>query len=240
MSNPDAPRFELVYWPLPFRGCFISYLFAYQDVPLAEISDFDRVRELTGLDPGEQPVPFMGPPLLTDRAADRTLSQMPAIAVYVSRELGLLPEDPFDEAMCMKVLMDCNDVLMELCRYNGSTMWDREAWTEFRRERFPRWLRIFEASLARGAIGKDQVTFADLGVYALYGNMVRCLPDLEADLRKYAPGVHALCERISSRESLARHVAEHQERYGDLYCGGQIEQSIRDMVAKDTLGGFVP
>ena len=232
-SDAQAPRFELVYWPLPFRGCFISYLFAYQDVALAENSDFEYIHELYGLDPSEQPVPFMGPPLLTDRTNNRTLSQMPAMTLYVSRELGLLPEDPFDEAMCMKILMDCNDVLMELCRHNGSTMWDRDSWCEFRGRRFPRWLRIFEESLARGAIGRGRVTFADIGVFALFGNMMRCLPELEGDVQRSAPGVYALCRHIGARESLARFVASQEARYGSLYCDGQIEQSIRAMLAQD-------
>ncbi len=240
LPESGLPRFELSYWPLPFRGCFISYLFAYRDIPLAEVSDFDHLHELYGLDPSEQPVPFMGPPLLTDRAVDRTLSQMPAMVLYVSRGLGLLPEDPFDEAMGMKVLMDCNDVLMELCRYNGSTMWDRESWHEFRTRRFPRWLRIFEESLTRGFIGQAPVTFADLGVFSLFGNMMRCLPELEPDLLKHAPEVHALCRKIGTHESLARRVAAHQERYGDLYCDGQIERSIREMLARDAQGGFAP
>ena len=82
------------------------------------------------------------------------MSQMPAIALYVSRELDLLPDDPFEVAMAMKVLMDCNDVLMEICRYNGSSMWTREEWTLFRSERLPRWLAVFEESLRRDFIGR--------------------------------------------------------------------------------------
>ena len=133
----------------------------------------------------------------------------------------------------MKVLMDCNDVLMEICRNNGSTMWEREEWTAFRSRRLPRWLEIFEESLKRGHIGKDQVTFADVGVYALFGNMTRCLPELENDLRQGAPGIHAHCRHIGAEPSLAAFVAAEERQYGKLYCGGQIEQSIRDMLAMD-------
>lgn len=227
-------RYELLYWPLPFRGCFVSYLFAFRDVPLLEVSDFDEISGHMNRDPGEQDVPFMGPPTLRDRETGRTLSQMPAIVLYVSRELRLLPEDPFDVAVNLKVLMDCNDILMEICRYNGSFMWEREAWTEFRSRRFPHWLAILEASLTRGLFGHGSVTFADISVFALIGNMTRCLPELEADVCAIAPGVHALCQRIGSEPSLARFVAAQEDRYGQLYCGGQIEQSIREMLQLDS------
>ena len=232
-SQMSEPRFQLYYWPLPFRGCFVSYLFAYRDVPLLEEADFDKVKELMSSHPSEQDVPFMGPPVLRDLESGRTLSQMPAIVLHVSDELGLLPEDPFHAAMSMKILMDCNDVLMEICRYNGSMMWERESWKEFRSQRLPRWLDIFEASLKRGFLGKDPVSFADIGVFALFGNMMRCLPELEADVLDRAPGVHALCQTIGSKPSLAEFVADEEQQYGKLYCGGQIEKSIRRMLAMD-------
>jgi|SRR6056297_266415 len=149
-STGSPPRFRLYYWPIPFRGCFVSYLFAYRDAPLLEQDGLEENADLKNRKPSEQDIPYMGPPLLRDLESGRALSQMPAIVMYVSRQLDLVPQDPFDAALCMKVLMDCNDVLMEICRYNGSSMWTRE-----------------------------------------------------------------------------------EEKYGKLYCGGQIEQSIRKMLAMD-------
>jgi glutathione S-transferase len=234
MSAEKSPaRFELTYWPVPFRGCFVSYLFAWRDVPLREKTGTDEIRQMINRRPADQDVPFMGPPVLRDLESGRVLSQMPAIVLHVSRELDLVPADPFDAAMCMKVLMDCNDVLMEICRYNGSTMWTHEEWAAFRSERLPRWMRIFEESLDRGFIGIDPASFADIGVFALFGNMTRCLPELEADLRKHAPGIHAFCRVIGSKPSLADFVAGHERQYGRLYCGGRIEESIRAMLARD-------
>ncbi len=232
-SSMSQSRFQLYYWPIPFRGCFVSYLFAYRDVPLLEEASFDAINDLRSRDPGEQDIPFMGPPVLRDLESDRALSQMPAIVLYVSRELGLLPEDPFDLAICMKVLMDCNDVLMEICRYNGSTMWERDEWIEFRSQRLPRWMQIFEESLKRGFIGRGRVSFADIGVYALFGNMTRCLRELKDDLLYHAPGIYGLCQETGSQPSLAKYVADEEERYGRRYCGGQIEASIRRMLEMD-------
>ena len=130
---------------------------------------FEEIKNLISRHPSDQDVPFMGPPVLRDLESGRNLSQMPAIVLYVSRELDLMPEDPFDVAICMKVLMDCNDVLMEICRFNGSTMWEREAWKEFRSQRFPRWLQIFEESLQRG-LAAAQAS----GEFALSDGIRRC------------------------------------------------------------------
>ena len=227
------PRFKLYYWPLPFRGCFISYLFAYRDVLLLEEASFEEINSLRSRPPSEQDMPFMGPPVLQDLESDRALSQMPAIVLYVSKELDLAPGDPLELAICMKVLMDCNDVLMEICRYNGSMMWERSEWTDFRSRRLPHWMQIFEEALKRGFISNDQVSFADIGVLALFGNMTRCLPELEADLLNHAPGIHAHCQRIGAQPSLAKYMAEEEQKYGRLYCGGQIEESIRRMLELD-------
>ena len=227
----SQPTFKLYYWPIPFRGCFISYLFAYRDLPLLVEESFEVIENMMSRQPSEQDIPFVGPPVLRHLETNRTLSQMPAIVLYVARELDLIPEDPFDEVMCLKVLMDCNDVLMEICRYNGSSMWEHGEWHQFRSQRLPRWMQIFEESLARGFIGKDNVSFADIGVYALFGNMTRCLPELECDLLDQAPGIHALCQRIGAQPSLAKHVADDAVKYDKLYCGGQIEQSIREMLS---------
>ncbi|MEM9404129.1 MAG: glutathione S-transferase family protein [Pseudomonadota bacterium] len=228
-----APRFHLYYWPIPFRGCFVSYLFAYRDVPLRQTAGFDEIRAMQNTALSEQPVPFVGPPILQDLQTGQTLSQMPAIVLYASHELDLLPSDSYEQALAMKVLMDCNDVLMEICRYNGSMMWEREAWLRFRGERLPYWLELFDESLRRGHVGTANVSFADIGVHALFGNMMRCLPALEPDVREHAPGIHRHCARIGGSPTLAAYIASEAERFGDLYCGGQIEQSIRSMLALD-------
>jgi len=232
-SEVSQAGFRLYYWPTPFRGCFISYLFAYHDVPLLEEASVEINARLKNTLPNQQDIPYMGPPLLHDLESERALSQMPAIVMYVSRKLDLMPQDPFDAALCMKVLMDCNDVLMEICRYNGSSMWTRNEWKQFRSQRLPRWMQIFEESLKRGFIDKQATSFADIGVFALFGNMTRCLPELEKDLLDHAPGIRALCKRIGSQPSLAKHVAAEEQKYGKLYCGGQIEKSIRKMLEMD-------
>lgn len=226
-------RFELLYWPIAFRGCFVSYLFAYRNVGLIEISDERAIRQELAPGPHEQAVPAMGPPILRDRHTGFRLSQTPAIVLHVAPMLDLLPAEPGQVDRAMKVLLDCGDVLMEICRYNGSIMWGREEWLRFRGQRFPRWLSILEASLEAGFYGNEDSSFADIAVYALLGNMIRCLPQLHADVREHAPGVFKLCQRIGATPSLATHVADQSGRFGTVYCDGQIEASIREMLALD-------
>ncbi|MEM1111881.1 MAG: glutathione S-transferase family protein [Pseudomonadota bacterium] len=231
-NQPNAD-YELIYWPLPFRGCFVSYLFAYRDVPLIEISDFDEINSQKDRPCKDQAIPFMGPPTLRHRTSGFTLSQMPAIVLHVAPELDLLPERHADLSMGLKVFMDCNDILMELCRYNGSTMWERDEWLVFRLQRFPRWLEILEECCKRGLFGAQASSFVDIAVYALLGNMTRCLPELEGDVVDNAPLTFQLCRKIGAEPSLASYVEGQAARYGQLYCGGYIEASIRDMLALD-------
>ena len=228
--------YKLYYWPLPFRGSFITYLFAYRGVALDIEDSVAAISEMKDQAPAHQAVPHMGPPVLEDLESGHRISQVPAIALHISGELDLLPKAPITNAMALKVLMDCNDLLMELSRYNGSMMWDEAAWAEFRSRRLPRWLQIFESELRRQNIGRDEANFADIGVYALFGNIIRCLPELEPDILEHCPGIHKLCEHIGSNPTLSTHVAWQETQYGKLYCGGQIEQSIRDMLSMDALG----
>ncbi|MDJ0684814.1 MAG: glutathione S-transferase family protein [Alphaproteobacteria bacterium] len=226
-------RYRVTYWPTAFRGCFVSYLLAYRDVAFVEEEDPEKIAYRMALPTEDQPVPWIGPPLLEDLKTGRALSQVPAIALYLSRALDLQPDDPYHLARCLKIQMDCNDVLMEICRYNGTMMWEREAWSFFRSERLPRWMDVFEQELDQGTIGKPRMNFADIAVFALFGNMVRCLPDLASDLARQAPRLCAQCLEIGSAPSVAAYVAEQEKKFGLSYCGGQIEQSIRDQLRLD-------
>lgn len=229
-------KYTLFYWPMAFRGCFVSYQFAYKNEPLTLAGTWESIAAMNAQQPEEQHIPCTGPPILLEHETGHYLSQTPAIIPYIAGILGLAPSDLYAAALCMKIQMDCNDVLMEICRHNGSQMWSREEWIHFRTQRLPRWMRVFEESIKRGFIGKSEVSFADISVFALFGNMVRCLPELENDLRQHAPNVHQLCQTLSESPSLAKAVAFDEQRGGKTYCGGQIEKSIREMLDADNRG----
>jgi glutathione S-transferase len=231
---------KLYYWPAPFRGNFIRFLLAeagekYEEASVKEIS------ELYSLSVEDQPLPMMAPPFFHDQENDVFLSQMPAIVMYLSQKLGFLPQDPYKSAICNKLVLDSNDVLIEITNYNGSVMWEREAWRQFRDKRLKRWLEIFEqtdrqfglSSESGYMLGGEQISTADIVTYALWGTMIRCLPELSADCRKHAPYVFGVCQRIESRTNIKLLVENQEKNYGKQYCGGQIEKSIRSMLEQD-------
>ncbi|MEA1649716.1 hypothetical protein UAJ10_11915 [Nitrospirillum sp. BR 11164] len=119
--------YTLYYWPVPFRGEFIRAILAHAgkawDEP--EVSTLVEVMEQA---PGEQPAPFMGPPVLVDPTADFTVSQMPAIALYLGDTLGLLPFSPQGRAMTLKIVADANDVIDEITLNGGREMWTPATW----------------------------------------------------------------------------------------------------------------
>lgn len=233
-------NYKLYYWPAPFRGNFIRFLLEeagekYEEAPVKQIS------ELYELSVEDQPLPMMAPPFLHHLEKDVFLSQMPAIVMYLSEKLGFLPQDSYKSAICHKLVLDSNDVLIEITNYNGSMMWERTSWKQFRYKRLKRWLEIFEqtgitfglGSESDYMLGGDQISTADIVTYALWGTMIRCLPELSADCRKHAPRIFGLCQRIENRPNIKQLIAHQVEIYGKQYCGGQIEKSIRNMLEQD-------
>lgn len=61
----------------------------------------------------DNPVPFMGPPVLMDGKAGAAIAQMPAI-LYLGETLRLLPATAALRALSMKIVNDANDVIDEV------------------------------------------------------------------------------------------------------------------------------
>eukprot|EP00527_Entomoneis_sp_CCMP2396_P007982 CAMPEP_0198152724 /NCGR_PEP_ID=MMETSP1443-20131203/61039_1 /TAXON_ID=186043 /ORGANISM="Entomoneis sp., Strain CCMP2396" /LENGTH=234 /DNA_ID=CAMNT_0043818835 /DNA_START=39 /DNA_END=743 /DNA_ORIENTATION=- len=232
-----ASRFVFYYWPLPFRGNFVRNIFAYTGTAYEE-APTEKMLEMKNSRVADQPGPFMAPPMLHDTQDDVFISQMPAICFYLSHQMGLMPSGLAEQAMAMKVIGDCTDVIEEITRSTGAQMWDKEAWGEFSTVRFVRWLSIFEELGTKNKLsdkdgfilGTEEATVADLAVHALFATMERCLPQLSPILRKNAPNVMALVDRLSANDGLKALVDKQKEALGNTYCGGMIEKSIRSMV----------
>ncbi len=234
-------NYKLYYWPVPFRGNFIRLLLEEADERYDEAT-YEEIIDLYSMSPEEQPFPSMAPPFLHDLSSDIFLSQMPVIVMYLSEKLNFLPKDSFKSAICLKLVLDSNDVLAEITNLNGMVMWEYKSWRQFREKRLKRWLEIFEQTGQRFGLnsksdymlGGDQISIADIVTYALWGAMIRCLPELSVDCRKHAPNIFALCQRIENRPRIQQFVEGQIQSYGTLYCGGQIEKSIRSMLEQDT------
>ncbi|MGF1457708.1 MAG: glutathione S-transferase family protein [Leptolyngbyaceae cyanobacterium] len=231
---------KLYYWPVPFRGNFIRVLLAEAGEKYDEATD-EEIVDLMSLPLQEQPLPSMAPPFFYDGDSNIFLSQMPAIVMYLADKLNLLPDDPWRSHLCLKLLLDSNDVLIDITNWNGTAMWDRASWRQFRTERLKRWLELFEqlgqqfglGSTSVYLLGGTQITVADLATYALWGTMTRCLPQLRADCQQQAPHIYELCQQIEQRPKVQQFVKAQLAKSDDLYCGGQIERSIRHMLEQD-------
>lgn len=232
-----SARFVLYYWPIPFRAQFARYIMAHAGVAWEE-PDFEAVMALYQREIAHQPEPFMGPPVLHDREADLWLSQMPAICSYLGEVLGLMPGTPALDAQTRKVLGDCTDVLHALTLNCGAAMWTDESWAEFAEMRLPRWLQNFEELGRRNGLTADGGTIlgtpepgvADLACAALWTTIFDKLPELEGLVDRHAPAVAGLSRRISAEPAIAALRADQSARWGDLWCEGEIEASVRSVL----------
>ncbi len=227
------PDYTLYYWPAPFRGQFVRAVLAHAGADWEE-GGTDETARLMHLDPADQPFPGMAPPFLQDHGDDVFLSQLPAILAYLGRVLGLLPSDAAREAVTYRLIADTNDVLDEITLNGGRQMWDADSWQAFR-PRLDRWMAIFEQTGNRHGLTPEKGTMlgtrhpglADLVTATLWFTMTDKLPPLRAVLQENAPAVAALSERTMKTPAIARMRESTDAAFGDVYCGGQIEESLR-------------
>ncbi|CAN7565047.1 glutathione S-transferase [Phenylobacterium sp. LjRoot164] len=225
--------YHLYYWSVPFRGQFVRALLAHAGKSWTEAGDA-AIGELMAAPPAETPVPFMGPPLLIDRRADVAVAQMPAIALYLGETLDLLPASPALRALSLKVVNDANDVIDELTLDGGRLMWTDERWREFT-PRLGKWMSIWEETGARHGLSADAGLLlggeapgvADLVTATLWRTMAERFGEIDALLDQTAPMTAALSRRIAALPAQAELAARTRKAYGEAYCGGQIEASLR-------------
>ena len=228
--------YTLYYWPLPFRGQFVRSVLAHVHASWEEAGIGSAGSQL-GAAPSDQLVPHMGPPVLTDHAADFSLAQTPAILAYLGRKHGLIPDDPACAALTDKIVADANDVLYEMTRHNGAQMWTRESWNAYR-PRLGRWMEIFEETGRRHSLtaragyvlGGKTPGVADLTTHILWGTMTAKFPSLRPMLDATAPAIAGLSDRIAGLPEQRDLRVRSDEDYGDEWCGGQIEASLRNVL----------
>lgn len=227
-------KFDLYYWDVPFRGIFPQLLLedAGANYEWHDASEIYPRKSLKINGPG------MAPPYLYERKTDRYLAQMPAIMLHLAREFHYLPARMETADLSLKTIMDCHDILLEITNSYGKSMWVEKEWKEFRSERLPEWMKIFELTgtshglkADKGFLLGSKISVADIATTALFGTMTHSFPELAADLRKHAPKIQKLVERIENRPRLKTFLTRQRQAKGSVYCGGEIEKSLRKMVA---------
>jgi len=225
--------YELYYWSVPFRGQFVRALLAYAGKTWTEGGD-EAISRLMDGPVKTMPVPFMGPPVLIDKAAGVALAQMPAVVLYLGETLGLTPAAPALRALALKVVNDANDVIDELTLDGGREMWTEARWRAFV-PRLKKWMSFWEETgrrhgLRPGAgflLGGEAPGVVDIVTAVLWSTMGERFEAIQAILDEAAPMTAALTRRVAALPPLAELAARARRDYGDAYCGGQIEASLR-------------
>ena len=228
--------YDLYYWPVPFRGQFVRAVLAYAGKSWREIDD-DTIANLMGGRVEDMPVPFMGPPILVDRQTNFAIAQMPAIVLYLGETLDLMPAAPPLRAQTMKIVNDANDVIDEITLDGGRQMWTDARWRDFV-PRLTKWMSLWEETGRRHGLeaqsgcllGGQAPGIADLVTATLWSTMSDRFRKIEALLEQAAPNTAALTRRIAALSPLAELAAKAQQDYGNAYCGGQIEASLRKVL----------
>ena len=232
--------YDLYYWSVPFRGQFVRAVLAYAGKSWTEGGDV-AISDLMGAPVKKMPVPFMGPPLLVDKKAGFAIAEMPAIILYLGETLDLLPKTPPLRAITMKIVNDANDVIDELTLDGGREMWTEKRWQDFV-PRLKKWMALWEQTGERNGLtadsgyllGGEQPGIADVVTATLWSTMADRFPIIGTILGESAPKTAALTRRITALPPLAKLAAKAQKDYGDAYCGGRIEASLRKVLNAQT------
>ncbi len=229
--------YDLYYWSVPFRGQFVRAVLAHAGKSWTEGGDA-AISTLMGGPVKDMPVPFMGPPLLVDRKADFAIAEMPAIILYLGETLELMPATPALRAMTMKVVADANDVIDEITLEGGRQMWTEKRWHDFV-PRLKKWMSLWEETGRRHGLKTDSgfllggktPGIADVVTATLWSTMAERFQEIEAILEQAAPMTAALTRRVADLPPLAKLATKARGDYGDAYCGGQIEASLREVLS---------
>jgi glutathione S-transferase len=225
--------YELYYWPIPFRGQFVRALLAFAGKSWKE-GDIAAMTRMKNGATSDMTVPFMGPPVLIDKRANFAVSQMPAIVLYLGETLKLMPADPALKAMTLKIVCDANDVIDDITLDGGRLMWTPARWKDFT-PRLKRWMSFWDeigrrhglSSDAGYLLGGDEPGVADVVTATLWSTMADRFPVFGEMLEEAAPMTAALTRRVAALPALAKLAADTKAAYGEVYCGGQIEASLR-------------
>lgn len=220
--------FTLFYWPVPFRGEFVRALLAHAGTTVDEPGS-DEVSAMMEMDPRDQPVPHMAPPMLVDNASGKAIAEMPAICLWLGERFDLMPSERHPRALTLKIINDANDILDEMTLDGGKAMWTAESWADYV-PRLRRWMRIWEATVEQSLLPASKSELGDIATATLWGTMTERLPQLRPLLSAEAPNVVRVTEKARSQGALAAQAEESRKRFGNAWCGGEIEKSLRRVI----------
>jgi glutathione S-transferase len=81
-------------------------------------------------------------------------------------------------------------------------------------------------------LGGEAPGLADIVTATLWSTLAERFRKVEAILEEAAPLTAALSQRVTRLPALARLAKKAKQDYGDAYCGGQIEASLRKVLGE--------
>jgi glutathione S-transferase len=79
-------------------------------------------------------------------------------------------------------------------------------------------------------LGGEAPGIADIVTATLWSTMADRFPQIETILEETAPTTAALTRRVADLPPLVKLAAKARRDYGEAYCGGQIEASLRKVL----------
>lgn len=195
------PEYKLIYFNFQGRAEIIRWIFAYSGIPFTDerIEWEDWPEKKADMPGGKLPI------LMIDTMP---LMESLAIARYVAKEAGLVPENNIEAAYCDAAVDTFNNMMSKLWELMESTDDEEERQKLFEEEFLP---NTFLPLIKRinGRIGTrewfigDELTWADLAVVCCLSYLVEKHPDLLADFPAIAAHVEKVCELPAIKEWIA-------------------------------------
>ena len=140
-------------------------------------------------------------------------------------------------AITMKIVNDANDLIDEITLDGGREMWTQKLWQDSV-PRLKKWISFWEDTGSRHALtpnsgfllGGEAPGIADVVTATLWSTMAGRFRKIETILEEGAPMTAALSRRVADLPPLAKLAVKTQQDFGDAYCGGQIEASMREVL----------
>ncbi len=148
-----------------------------------------------------------------------------------------MPVGAAQRAMTIKIVNDANDVIDDITLDGGRLMWTEARWRDFV-PRLKKWMTLWEETGRRHGLkadsgymlGGEAPGVADVVTAVLWSTMADRFPGIGKILEETAPVTAGLTRRVAALPPLAKLAEKARRDYGEAYCGGQIEASLRKVL----------
>merc|ERR1712168_1590963 len=170
------PSYKLIYFESKGRAELTRCMFAYGDIQYTD-ERFPRAE----WPEKKKSLPFSQLPILM--VDDKPLPQSKAIARYVAKEVGLVPENNLQAAYCDAMVDSLDDIMGAMGKIRFSDKSEEDKKKEFTEVYFPNTLQPFLVKLEKRLSEKvwllgDKMYWADIALAMMLGNLKAGKPEM--------------------------------------------------------------